>query len=201
MQKKIRSFRAFPLAALLILLLTVPALASGYAEGTYTVPFSVEGLGRHNIAHESATVHVEGDALYVDFTLERVDPRDHAPQYDWMDAGLGRCVPTADDAAFTCSFERLQVPELGTVDVTALTSAMSQPHEVEYRLLIDSSSIPAAEPEESPAPAEPAEEAAQEEVPATAPAPAPKQPSALIFVSLILLFALLLAWIQRRRRG
>ena len=70
------------LAVLLLLTgscLTVLADDEAYEDGTYTVPFEMLGLGRHNKAWDTATVYVEGGLLYVDFTLERVDPRDHAP--------------------------------------------------------------------------------------------------------------------------
>ena len=48
------------------ILLSSLAWASDYADGTYTVPFSMEGLGRHNVAWSTATVHVEDGALYVE---------------------------------------------------------------------------------------------------------------------------------------
>ncbi len=37
-------------AALLLALCAAPACAATYADGDYTVPFSMEGLGRHNAA-------------------------------------------------------------------------------------------------------------------------------------------------------
>ena len=109
------------------LLFAPEAAAADYADGTYTVPFSMEGLGRHNVAWSTATVHVENGALYVDFTVERVDPRDHAPQYDWLQTSLGTVTPVKNDDNFTCTFYRVPVPNLGRVDVSVQTSAMSQP--------------------------------------------------------------------------
>lgn len=160
-------------AALVCVGLSVPAAAESYADGAYSVPFAVEGLGRHNIAHPTATLHVENGALYLDFTLERVDPRDHAPQYDFLTTEYGDFVPVLDEAAFTCTFQRVQIPHLGRVEVTAQTSAMSQPYGIDYVLVIDGSAVPAAEP---PAPAEepaPAESTAPENDPAPAEEPAP----------------------------
>ncbi len=133
----------FVLAVLLSCCALTALAAEDYADGTYTVPFSMDGLGRHNKAWTSATVHVEGGKLYVDFTIERLDPRTQPPQYDWLKTEFGTYKPTLNNDNFTCTFSRVQVPHLGSVDVTAQTSAMSQPYEVEYTINIDGSSIPA----------------------------------------------------------
>ena len=116
-------------AALVVLALALCALpaAADYADGDYTVPFAMEGLGRHNAAWSVCTVHVEGGALYVDFTIERMDPKTHAPQYDWAQTAAGTASPVINDEAFICSFFRLPVPNLGRVDVSMQTSAMSAP--------------------------------------------------------------------------
>ena len=134
--------RKLIILAVLLILQAVPSFAANYADGTYTVPFSMDGLGRHNVAHDTATAYVEDGKLYVDFTLERVDPRDHAPQYDWFQSSLGKVVPVADDASFTTSIKRLPVPNFGSVAVSAETSAMSQPYEIEYTMHVDDSNIP-----------------------------------------------------------
>ena len=116
---------------------------TAYADGTYTVAFSVEGLGRHNIAWDTATVYVQGGTLRVDFTLERVDPRNHAPQYDWLSTSCGKFYPTCNDAAYTCTFSGVQVPHLGAVSVVAYSAAMAA--EMDYTLHIDDSAIPRAD--------------------------------------------------------
>lgn len=139
-----RSF-GFILALLMLFILaalTVPAvMAAQYEDGSYQVPFSVDGLGRHNIAWPTATVHVRGEVLTVDFTFERVDPRDHAPSYDWIETSCGTFYPVIDDANYTCSFYDVQVEALGAVNVSVQSSAMSQPYTIEYTLQIDGSSI------------------------------------------------------------
>ena len=66
-----KRFRLLFIAAMIavLALCALPAAAADYADGEYTVPFAMEGLGRHNIVWPTATVHVEGGALYVDFTV------------------------------------------------------------------------------------------------------------------------------------
>ena len=154
---------------LLLAALALPARAADYADGDYTVPFSMEGLGRHNVAWSVCTVHVEGGALYVDFTIERMDPRTHAPQYDWLRTDLGTVTPIINDETFTCTFLRVPVSTLGRQYVTALTTAMSAPVEVEYAIVIDGSSIPAAET--AAATPEPTPEVTPEPTPEPTPAP------------------------------
>ena len=163
--------------AALVLLLAVSvaapaAFAADYQDGTYTVPFSIEGLGRHNVAWNTATVHVEGGKLYVDFTLERVNPRDHAPTYDWLKTDCGTFYPTTNEAAFTQTFSRVEVSSLGAIDVNAYSISMD--HIMDYTLHIDGSSIPEAAPAPAPAPVEPAPTQPE---PAPAPAPAPVEPA------------------------
>ena len=162
-----------------MLLLTVSAFsatdayAADYQDGDYTVAFSMDGLGRHNVAWDTATVHVKDGKLYVDFTLERVDPRDHAPQYAWLKTDCGTFYPSTNEAAFTQTFSFVEIPNLGSVKVYALTEAMSGPYEVKYDLHIDDSKIPlAAEPAPEPQP-EPEPTPAPEPAPAPAPTPSP----------------------------
>lgn len=176
MRRTIRACRVL-FAALLLLsgavLLSSAAWAADYADGTYTVPFSMEGMGRHNVAWSTATVHVEGDALYVDFTVERIDPRDHAPQYDWIRTSLGTVTPVLNDENYTCSFYRVPVANLGRVDVTVQSSGMSQPYEIDYTLVIDGSSIPAAAAPEPSAEPTPEPSAGSTPAPSAEPTPEP----------------------------
>ncbi len=157
--KRVKRLLCAALAAVTLLAaaaFTAPrAYAEDYEDGTYTVSFSMDGLGRHNVAWSTATVHIEGGAIYVDFTLERVDPRDHAPQYDYLTTPCGTYYPTSDDATYTCTFSWVQVPHLGRVDVAAMTSAMSQPYEVEYVLHIDDAGIPVKQTQQPSTPSAP----------------------------------------------
>lgn len=139
------------------------AHAAGYQDGTYSVPFSMSGLGRHNVAWDTCTVTVDGGDLFVTFTLERMEPRDHAPRYDWLSTDCGTFYPVVDEEALTCTFENVQVPNLGSVPVNVQTSAMSEPHVIEYTLVIDDSDIPAAGAE-GEAPQDAAEEPAPDPV-------------------------------------
>ncbi|MBQ7464995.1 MAG: hypothetical protein IJS55_00580 [Oscillospiraceae bacterium] len=142
--KKTKHLLAAALCALLLLalILTAPPAHAEYRDGTYEVPFSIGGLGRHNVAWPTATVTVEGGRYYLTFTIERVDPRTHAPQYDWLSTDCGTFTPSLNDAAFTCTFSGVEVSHLGSIAVTAQTSGMSQPYEVDYTLYVDDSAIP-----------------------------------------------------------
>jgi len=182
-QRKCR-LRILPVVLALLAVLCVPALAADYQDGSYKVDFSMEGLGRHNVAWSTATVDVEGGKLYVTFTLERVDPRDHAPQYDWLKTSLGSVTPSINDASYTCTFKRVPVPSLGRVAVTAQTSAMSQPYEVEYTLVIGSDGIPEAAPSAEPSPeptpsASTAPSAEPSETPSASPSAEPSETPAV----------------------
>ncbi len=169
MKKLPKPLSVFLAAALLLVCaaaLAPCAVAADYADGAYTVPFSMEGLGRHNVAWSTATVHVEGGALYVDFTLERVEPRTHAPQFDWAQTSLGSVTPILNDETYTATFLRLPVPNLGRVEVSMFSSAMSTV--MDYVLVIDGSSIPAASA------AEPTPEPSAEPTPVPSAAPTPE---------------------------
>ncbi len=166
-----KRFAALLALLLLVALFAAPAAQAAYEDGTYTVSVSIEGLGRHNVLWSAATLHVEGGSLYIDVTFERVDPATHAPQYDWMQTSLGRVTPVKNDDTCLCTFYRLPIPSLGNVPVTVLTSAMSQPYEVDYTLRIDGSSVPLAE-EQTPEPsAEPTPDSAETPAPTDAPEP------------------------------
>ena len=158
------------LTAIFLLFLLPPSAsaAADYQDGTYTVPVSIDGLGRHNIIWPSGTLHVEGGALFLDITFERVDPKDHAPRYDWLATSLGTVTPVIDDAALTATFYRVPIPGFDPIPITVLTSAMSAPIEVEYTLNVDGSAVPLAPvetPEPTPVPTE---------APAETPAPTPE---------------------------
>ncbi|MBR2520762.1 MAG: hypothetical protein IKE62_01090 [Oscillospiraceae bacterium] len=172
--KHIRLFLLTALCAVLAVAFAAPARAASYADGDYTVPFSIEGLGRHNVAWDTATVHVEGGELFVDFTIERVDPRNHPPQYDWVRTSLGTVEPVLDEENFTASFYRVPVPDLGSVEVSMLTSGMSSPVTVDYVIFIDDSSIPqAAELDEPSAEPTPTPSAEPTPTPSAEPTPTP----------------------------
>ncbi len=178
MKKLLRAACAALCALGVLLSAQLGAFAADYEDGTYTVPFSMSGLGRHNIAWRTATVEIEDGNFYLTFTLERVDPRDHAPQYDWFASSLGSVTPVINDEAYTCTFRRLPVPSLGEVEVSAQTSAMSQPYAIDYTISIDASSIPLKAEETPEITPEPAPEEASEPAPEQTPeaADAPSEP-------------------------
>ncbi len=169
MKRILRALCGALLALCVLASMQLCAFAADYEDGTYTVPFSMSGLGRHNIAWNTATVEVENGSLYVTFTLERVDPRDHAPQYDWVETSLGKVVPTINDEAFTCTFSHVPVPSLGEVEVSAQTSAMSQPYAIDYTINVSDEGIPLK--------AEPTPEPLPEPTPVPTPEP-PQEPAA-----------------------
>ena len=170
-----RAILSVLLTAIFLLFLLPPSAsaAADYQDGTYTVPVSIDGLGRHNIVWPSGTLHVEGGALFLDITFERVDPKDHAPRYDWLATSLGTVTPVIDDAALTATFYRVPIPGFDPIPITVLTSAMSAPVEVEYTLNVDGSAVPLAAvetPEPTPIPtAAPAETPAPTEAPEETP--------------------------------
>lgn len=142
--KKTKHLLAAALCSLLLLalILTAPPAHAEYRDGTYEVPFSIGGLGRHNVAWSTATVTVEGGRYYLTFTIERVDPLTNPPQYDWLSTDCGTFTPSLNDAAFTCTFSGVEVSHLGSIAVTAQTSGMSQPYQVDYTLYVDDADIP-----------------------------------------------------------
>ncbi len=176
--KKTLSAARVVAALVFLLALSVSAMpqraAAVYEDGSYTVPVSAEGLGRHNTLWSSASVTVEDGAIYADVTFERVDPRDHAPQFDWLRTSLGTFTPEIDDASFTCTFRRIRIADFGSVDVTIQTSAMSQPYELEYTLIFDGSSVPV---KAEPAAVDEPEPEAPDDIPDDSPEPAAEEPS------------------------
>ena len=118
---------------------------SMYSKGTFTdVPFSIErattGSTWHNVALPTCTVYVEDGAIYIDFTLERAD-KSKAPEYAWAETTVGRVTSVIDNEELTCSFKRLPVPSLGRVNVSMMTTAMSNDYVVDYVMIIDDSAI------------------------------------------------------------
>ena len=141
--------RAF-LATILILalcLLPTPvhadAVARGAAanlqDGTYLVPVTLEGgTGRASIS-SPATVTVEHGEARATIVWS-------SPHYDYMVVGGQRFLPTNEEGSST--FE-IPVPSLDEpLDVVADTTAMSEPHEVSYRITFDT---PGATRADSPA--------------------------------------------------
>ena len=116
-----------------------------YPDGVYyNVPITIErastGGTWHNTALPTCTVYVEDGALFVDFTMVRGE-RDKAPEYVWAETSAGRVDSVIDEAALTCSFQRLPVPNLGSVNVSMMTTAMSSDYVVDYVMYIDDSAI------------------------------------------------------------
>lgn len=121
---------------LVLVLLATPVHAAAVArdpaatlqDGTYLVPATLEGgTGRASIS-SPATVTVEGGEATATIVWS-------SPNYDYMVVGGRRFLPTNEEGNST--FE-IPVPSLDEpLDVVADTTAMSEPHEISYRITFD----------------------------------------------------------------
>lgn len=107
------------------------------ADGEYLVDVSLEGgTGRASVTSPALVSLSDGAAIA---TIEW-----SSPNYDYMLVGGARFLPTNDGGNSTF---RIPVPDLSEpLDVVADTTAMSQPHEIAYRLTFDPSSATPYEP-------------------------------------------------------
>ncbi len=124
-----------------------PAAAGGkYVNGTYTIACQLTGEEWHNTLVSPTTLYVEEGNLYVDIVFKRVKAPLHAPRYDSLTTAYGTYAPELNEEACTCTFRRVQIPDLGYQDVVTVTSAMSQPYEVGYTVFFDPTGVPLTDP-------------------------------------------------------
>ena len=127
-----------------------PAASAGkYVDGTYTIACQLMGEGWHNTLVSPTTLYVEDGNLYVDIVFKRVDAPLHAPRYDTLTTAYGTYFPELNEEALTCTFRRVQIPDLGYQDVATVTSAMSQPYEVVYTVFFDPTGVPLTDPSQA----------------------------------------------------
>ncbi|MCR5144122.1 MAG: iron transporter [Lachnospiraceae bacterium] len=106
---------------------------SSFAEGDYTVEVALEGGSGRSTITSPAPVKVGADGTYT-VTIEW-----SSPYYDYMivDGVKYKPVNTEGNSVFEIPFSDISAP----VTVTADTVAMSTPHEIEYSLTFDLSTM------------------------------------------------------------
>lgn len=179
--RKIKYMLCAVLTAALLLsvcaLTAAQAYAAEYQDGDYTVPITLLTESKHNTVISPTTVHIENGNIYVDIAFQRKGENE-MPQMASLTSDCGTYTkPEVNETNRSNTFYRVQVSSLGSVDVTVVTEAMSQPYEIDYTVFIDATSIPlksesSPEPDPTPAP-EPAPAPAPTPTPAPTPAPAP----------------------------
>ncbi len=114
----------------------VTAESLGLADGTYTADVTLYGgTGRATVT-SPATLTVSGGAAEAKIEWS-------SPNYDYMRVDEELCLPVnaEGNSVFMIPVSRFDRP----MPVTADTTAMSEPHEIEYRLTFDSASLQAAD--------------------------------------------------------
>ena len=153
--KHIRKLLTAALAALVLLTaasLSAPhAWAENYQDGVYSVNMSFTG-GTGKVKWNSpVTVSVEYGVPYATFVLSKSNG--DTPSVEWMEYNGTRYKAERNDNNHTVTFRNVPLAALGTLKVSANTTAMSAEHVIEYTLYIEPSQIPlAAEPEPEPEP-------------------------------------------------
>ena len=119
------------------------SFAISYQDGTYQVPVSLSGgsMG-HNDVVSPCTVTVSGGVPYATLVFKRVTAPWHAPNYEWLRTSMGTVYPVVNEGNYSNTFNQVPLPGLGSVPITTLSTAMSEPHEISYTLYFDAGSIP-----------------------------------------------------------
>lgn len=108
----------------------------GLEDGSYTIEVTLEGgTGRADI-ESPATITISGGTVTAQITWS-------SSNYDYMIVGEEQYLPvsTEDGSVFEISVDAFDY----AMEVTADTTAMSEPHEIEYTIYFDSSTISTAE--------------------------------------------------------
>ncbi|MBQ6116383.1 MAG: hypothetical protein IJL08_03560 [Oscillospiraceae bacterium] len=177
--KHIRKLLTAALAALVLLTaasLSAPhAWAENYQDGVYSVNLSFTGGSGRIVWNSPIQISVEYGVPYATFVLSRSNGK--TPSVEWMEYNGTRYKAERNDNNHTVTFRNVPLAALGTLKVSANTTAMSAEHVIEYTLYIEPSQIPlAAEPEPEPEPTpepEPDPEPTPEPTPDPTPAPTP----------------------------
>lgn len=104
----------------------------GLAEGEHTAEVSLEGGSGKATVESPAVIRLSGDECIAVITWS-------SPHYDYMIVDGQRYEPvnTEGNSVFEIPIPYFDAP----VDVVADTTAMSEPHEIEYKLTFDSSTV------------------------------------------------------------
>ena len=96
----------------------------------------------HNDVLSPCTVTVSGGVPYATLVFKRVTAPWHVPSYEWLRTSRGTVYPVVNEGNYTNTFNQVPLPGLGSVPITTLSTAMSEPHEISYTLYFDPGSIP-----------------------------------------------------------
>ena len=113
----------------------VTAASLGLADGTYTVEVSMEGGSGRVTVESPATLTVKDQKAVATVVWS-------SPNYDYMKVGEEKFLPV-NQGGETSMFEIPVTVFDRKMAVSADTTAMSTPHEIEYTLQFDSASIKA----------------------------------------------------------
>lgn len=125
------------LAALICLMVTMPAFAEvDLADGTYLVDVTLEGGSGKATIDSPTTVTVSDGAATATIVWS-------SPNYDYMVVAGETYHPTNTEgnSTFEIPVETLDEP----LDVVGDTTAMSVPHEIDYRIIFDAANAKAVD--------------------------------------------------------
>ena len=140
-KKIFRRLAVTAVLAVFIMASAIPSLAATYQDGTYSVPVSLSvGRMSHNAIVSPCSVTISGGQIYATLVFKRVSD-DGIPQYTYFTTTAGTVYPQ-QYGAHAQIFSSAPLPNLGSVDVTMETTAMANPHTLNYTLYFDDSAIP-----------------------------------------------------------
>ncbi len=140
-KKVFRRLAVTAVLAVFVMASAIPSLASTYQDGTYSVPVSLtKGRMSHNAIVSPCSVTISGGQIYATIVFKRVSD-DGTPQYTYFTTTAGTVYPQ-QYGAHAQIFSNAPLSNLGSVDVTMETTAMSTPYTLNYTLYFDDSAIP-----------------------------------------------------------
>ncbi len=140
-KKVFRRLAVTAVLAVFVMASAIPSLAATYQDGTYSVPVSLsEGRMSHNAIVSPCSVTISGGQIYATIVFKRVSD-DGTPQYTYFTTTAGTVYPQ-QYGAHAQIFSNAPLSNLGSVDVTMETTAMSTPYTLNYTFYFDDSAIP-----------------------------------------------------------
>lgn len=140
-KKVFRRLAVTAVLAVFVMASAIPSLAATYQDGTYSVPVSLtKGRMSHNAIVSPCSVTISGGQIYATIVFKRVSD-DGIPQYTYFTTTAGTVYPQ-QYGAHAQIFSNAPLSNLGSVDVTMETTAMSTPYTLNYTFYFDDSAIP-----------------------------------------------------------